>query len=130
MDAHIVEATLKLSLAEQITFPEVVMRLAQSGTERYLVDITGQRHLAWGTEGSSHVGAYDYDAGDIPLTFDAAAVKAAITDIQHGRIKYLTFMDRIVKAGCCHYWVFISGKQAIYFGRDGSQHIERFPSAP
>jgi uncharacterized protein YbcV (DUF1398 family) len=130
MNAHMVEATLKLSLAEQITFPEVVMRLAQSGTERYLVDITGQRHLAWGTEGSSHVGAYDYDVGDIPLTFDAAAVKAAITDIQQGRIKYLTFMDRIVKAGCCHYWVFISDRQAIYFGRDGSQHIERFPSAP
>jgi uncharacterized protein YbcV (DUF1398 family) len=130
MDAHIVESTLKLSLAEQITFPEVVMRLAQSGTERYLVDITGHRHLAWGTDGSSHVGAYDYDDGDIPLTFDAPAVKAAITDIQHGRIKYLTFMDRIVKAGCCHYWVFISGRQAIYFGRDGSQHIEHFPPAP
>jgi hypothetical protein len=32
-----------------------------------------------------------------------------------------------MEAGCSHYEVFISGKKAIYFGRDGSQHIELFP---
>ncbi len=65
----------------------------------------------------------------IPEQLDAAAVKQTITDIQQGRIKYQTFLRRIMEAGCAHYEVFITGRRAIYFGRDGVQHIEEFPKA-
>ena len=63
------------------------------------------------------------------MQLDAAAVAATIKDIQQGRIKYREFLRRIMEAGCSHYEVFITGRQAIYLGRDGSQHIERFPQA-
>jgi uncharacterized protein YbcV (DUF1398 family) len=42
-------------------------------------------------------------------------------------IQYREFLQRVMAAGCSHYEVFITGKQAIYFGRDGSYHIEKFP---
>jgi uncharacterized protein YbcV (DUF1398 family) len=32
-------------------------------------------------------------------------------------------------AGCSHYEVFISGRKAMYFGRDGEFYTEPFPQA-
>ena len=128
MDIQTLNEAVRLSLAGQITFPEVVRRLAETGTERYLVDLVGKRKLSWGQGGESHVAEFGYDGPDVPENLDAETVAATIKDIQQGRIKYTEFLDRIMRAGCSHYEVFISGRRAIYFGRDGSQHIELFPA--
>ncbi len=127
MDTNIIKECTALSLAEQITFPEVVMRLAGTGVERYIADLVGQQKLTYGINGEICIGALPYDGPAIPLHFDAAAIALAIKDIQQGRIKYREFLHRIMESGCSHYEVFISGRQAIYFGREGSHHIERFP---
>ena len=127
MDTNIIKECTALSLTEQITFPEVVMKLAGAGVERYIADLVGQQKLSYGTHGETHTGALTFDGPTIPAQMDAAAVAATIKDIQQGRIKYREFLSRIMEAGCGHYEVFITGKQAVYFGRDGSQHIERFP---
>lgn len=115
-----------VSLSEQITFPEVVMKLAGAGVERYIADLVGQQKLSYGANGETHTGALPYDGPAIPAQLDVVAVAATIKDIQQGRNKYRQFLRRIMEAGCSHYEVFITGRQAIYFGRDGSQHIERF----
>lgn len=129
MDINVIKECTALSLAEQITFPEVVMKLAGAGVERYIADLVGQQKLSYGVNGETHTGALLYDGPAIPAQLDASAVVATIKDIQQGRIKYREFLCRIMEAGCSHYEVFITGRQAIYFGRDGSQHIERFPQA-
>lgn len=129
MDTKTIKECTALSLAEQITFPEVVMRLSGAGVERYIADLVGQQKLSYGVNGECHTGVLAFDGPPIPAQLDAAVVAATIKDIQQGRIKYREFLRRVMEAGCSHYEVFITGRQAIYFGRDGSQHIERFPQA-
>jgi uncharacterized protein YbcV (DUF1398 family) len=127
MKTDVIKECTTLSLAEQITFPQVVMKLAEAGVERYIADLVGKKKFSYGTQGETHMGDLAFDNVKIPEQLDAAKVKQAITDIQQGQIKYQTFLRRIMEAGCAHYEVFITGKKAIYFGRDGSQHIELFP---
>lgn len=127
MDTNVIKECTALSLAEEITFPEVVMKLAGAGVERYIADLVGRQKLSYGAQGETHTGALAYDGPSVPTQLDAATVATTIKDIQQGRIKYCEFLRRIMAAGCSHYEVFIAGRQAIYFGRDGSQHIERFP---
>lgn len=129
MQADVIKECTSLSLAEQITFPEVVMKLAEAGVERYIADLVGKKKFSYGKQGETHIGDLAFENIAIPEKLDAAAVKQTITDIQQGRIKYQTFLRRIMEAGCAHYEVFITGRRAIYFGRDGVQHIEEFPKA-
>ena len=127
MDTNVIKECTALSLAEQITFPEVVRKLAGAGVERYIADLVSRQKFSYGSQGETHTGALAFDGPLVPASFDASAVAITIKDIQQGRIKYREFLRRIMEAGCSHYEVFILGKQAVYFGRDGSQHIERFP---
>jgi hypothetical protein len=39
-------------------------------------------------------------------------------------------VKQTIAAGCVGYFVQITGRQVIYFGRKGEMHIERFPPAP
>lgn len=129
MKTDVIKECTSLSLAEQITFPEVVMKLAEAGVERYIADLVGKKKFSYGTQGETHTGDLVFKDVSIPEQLDAAAIKQTITDIQQGRIKYQTFLRRIMEAGCSHYEVFITGRKAIYFGRNGVQHIEEFPKA-
>ncbi len=129
MKIDVIKECTSLSLAEKITFPEVVMRLSEAGVERYIADLVGKKKLSYGKQGEVHTGDLTFENVAIPEQFDAAAVKQAITHIQQGRIQYQAFLRRIMEAGCTHYEVFITGRRAIYFGRNGLQHIEEFPNA-
>lgn len=126
MDLQVIEECTALSLAERITFPEVVLKLAEAGVERYIADLTSRRKYSYGRGGETYTDALPFNGPEIPARFDAAAVADTIKRVQQGRIQYREFLRDIMKAGCSHYEVFITGRQVIYFGRDGSQHIERF----
>lgn len=131
MDTQVINECGALSLAGKITFPEVVGKLSAAGVERYIADLVGLQTLYYGTTDERHMACLSFsDASAVARTFDAAGVKNAITDSQQQKINYQTFLRRIMAAGCGHYEVYISGRKAIYFGRDGSQHIELFPTAP
>ena len=52
---------------------------------------------------------------------------AAVKAIQRSEIGYAEFLRRIMAAGCSHYEVFIAGRKAMYFGRDGEFYTEPFP---
>lgn len=110
MDTNVIKECTALSLAEQITFPEVVMKLAGAGVERYIADLVGQQKLSYGTNGKTYTDALPYDGPAIPAQLDAAAVAETIKDIQQGRIKYREFLRRVMEAGCSHYEVFITGR--------------------
>ena len=53
---------------------------------------------------------------------------ATVKAIQREEIGYAEFLRRIMAAGCSHYEVFISGRKAMYFGRDGEFYTEDFPA--
>ncbi len=130
MNSDIISECTAKSLAGQITFPEVVAKLARAGVERYVVDLVGRQKYSYGTNGEYYAAPLLLpDMPVIPESFGAASVKSAIAEIQRQKIDYTAFLRQIMQAGCCHYEVYINGRQAVYFGRAGCQHVELFPDA-
>ncbi|HEX4839588.1 MAG TPA: DUF1398 family protein [Rhabdochlamydiaceae bacterium] len=127
MNPKIIEECKSLSLAAKIKFPEVVKRLQAERVERYLCDLVGLKVHYFSINGEVYTLSLAYKAAPVALRFDAAAVKKSVASSQKGEITYVQFLDQIIAAGCTHYEVYITGKKVIYFGRDGSQHIELFP---
>ncbi len=114
---------------ERITFPEVVMKLMQTGVERYHADLLRAEKIYYLPSGESHrVPAAAVDA--IPATaFAADGVAAAVRAIQQQKIQYREFCERIAQAGCVGYMVSLAGRRAVYYGRTGDSYVEPFPSA-
>lgn len=129
MDNNVINECISLSLTEKVTFPEVVMKLAQASVERYIADLVGKKQFSYGLLGETHTGELIFETVAIPEQLNAYAIKETIAAIQQGQIKYQTFLRRIMEAGCSHYEVFITGRKAVYIGRNGAQHIEEFPKA-
>jgi uncharacterized protein YbcV (DUF1398 family) len=128
MDNNIINECSKRSLGGTITFPEVVMKLIAANTERYTVDLIGLRKSYFGTKDETHIIDFVLENPQkVAANFAEREIKNTIIDIQQNRINYQTFLNRIIAAGCSHYEVFLTGKKAVYFGRDGSFHIEHFP---
>jgi uncharacterized protein YbcV (DUF1398 family) len=128
MDNKIIDECSQLSLSEQITFGQVVQKLIVAGVQRYIANLVGLQKLHFGTKDETHNCSLKLNHNQtIDDSFDADKVRSAIIDIQHGRIGYQEFLRLIMEGGCTHYEVFLKGKKAIYFGRDGDFYIEAFP---
>jgi uncharacterized protein YbcV (DUF1398 family) len=114
---------------ERITFPEVVMKLAAAGVERYHADLLRGERTYYLPSGESHrLNAVQIT--EVPAAaFAAERVEAAIRAIQQQKIQYREFCDRIVRAGCVGYMVSLAGRRAVYYGRTGDNYVERFPNA-
>jgi uncharacterized protein YbcV (DUF1398 family) len=110
-------------------FPKVVERLAGAGVTSYTADLVKLRKTYYGAEREAHDEAMPLEkAPAIAAAFDSAAVAATVKTIQRGEIGYAEFLLRIMAAGCSHYEVFIAGRKAMYFGRDGDFYTEPFPA--
>jgi uncharacterized protein YbcV (DUF1398 family) len=115
--------------ASSISFPEVVMKLMNIGVEQYHADLVRSEKTYYLPGGESLVTPADKPEGIAPQTFTPESVAAAVKASQQGKINYAEFCRRIVAAGCVSYVVSITGRRAIYSGRSGDFHIERFPQA-
>ena len=127
MDTNAINECTRLSFADT-PFPEVARRLALAGVHAYHADLI-QLHKTYYDDGSS---SYDSalplrDAPQIATEFQQDDVITALRAIQHREIGYAEFLRRIMRAGCASYSVFLGGRKAIYFGRDGQFFIENFP---
>ncbi len=115
-----------LSDEEKITFPEVIHRLMKAGIELYYADLlhSSKTYYAGNT---AHAVACLKKHGKVADSFNSEGVVRAIKQIQSGEIKYQEFIRKIMDSGVVCYMVFVKGRKAIYFGRNGEQHIEEFP---
>ncbi len=127
MNISLVKDLVSRSAQGTIGFPEVVTALTKEGFESYHVDIGRSENRFYLPAGESHVETMPLKYPMPAMQFSALQVKAAILDIQKGRIKYKEFMEKIIAAGTVYYIVYLSGKRVIYFGREGDFHIELFP---
>ena len=118
------------SLRGEMTFPEVVGRLAEIGLERYHADYSRQEITYYMADGDSMVVASPHPAHGTAAEFSAAAVETAVRQSQRNEHTYLDFVRKTMAAGCVGYFVQITGRRVLYFGRDGGLHIEHFPPAP
>lgn len=132
MDSHtrqVVEECSAASDAERMSFPEVVGALTATGIERYHADLIRSEKTYHTPDGATHTVAGAAVAGVAAPDFSPAGVEAAIRAIQARSIGYKTFCERILAAGCVGYLVSLAGRRAVYYGRTGDLHVERFPGA-
>jgi uncharacterized protein YbcV (DUF1398 family) len=110
-----------------IAFPEVVRKLKEAGVERYHADLCRDERVFYMPNGESHVETSEKLPWAVAEDFREAGVVEALRAIQRGEILYLEFVRRIMEAGCSGYFVLITGRQALYFGRKGEVYVEKFP---
>lgn len=127
---RVIEGCAQGSLSGEVTFPEVVHRLAGVGVERYHADYSRHEITYYLPDGDSLVVALPHPPEVIAAEFVAAAVEAAVRRSQANEHTYLDFLRKTMAAGCVGYFVQITGRRAIYFGRNGECHVEHFPAAP
>ena len=128
MNTETIAECMKLSFADT-PFSKVVPRLASAGVASYTADLVKLRKTYYGAASEAFDKALPLDDGPaIALAFDPHAVAATVKAIQRGEIGYAEFLRRIMLSGCSHYEVFIAGRKAMYFGRDGDFYTEPFPT--
>jgi len=128
--ADVIRECVTLSIQGKISFGAVVGKLIGIGLERYHADYTRREATYYMPDGDSLVVPVDHPPMPIAQTFSAAGVESAVRQAQRGEIFYPEFLKQTFAAGCVGYFVQITGRQVIYFGRNGEQHVEKFPPAP
>lgn len=129
-DAKVMEGCAQQALSGELTFPEIIERLAGIGVERYHADYSRQEITYYLTDGDSLVVALPHTASPIAKDFSSLAVEAAIRQSQRNEHSYADFVRKTQAAGCVGYFVQITGRRVIYFGRNGESYVEPFPPAP
>jgi uncharacterized protein YbcV (DUF1398 family) len=129
MNTKAMHEALEGSQQGRLTFPEVVRMLIEAGVESYRCDLLRADDTFYTPNGETHVEKMSLPDARIPEEFSAAGIVAAIRAAQADEIRYPEFLKRAMAAGVSSYWVFITGKKVIYFGRQGDFHIEKFPRA-
>jgi uncharacterized protein YbcV (DUF1398 family) len=115
------------SLAGTLTFPEIVGRLLELGVERYHADYSRQEITYYLASGESHVVPTPHEAHATGVEFMVSGVAAAVRQSQQNEHTYRDFIRKTMAAGCVGYFVQITGRRVIYFGRGGESHTELMP---
>jgi uncharacterized protein YbcV (DUF1398 family) len=130
LNVSVLLESTRLSFAGQQTFPQTVAELSKIGIERYLADLTRLEKTHYSASGESVTIPLPLaDAAAVASEWRAEGVIAAIRAIQQRQIEFRQFLRQIMGSGCVAYWVFLSGRKALYFGRGGEFHVEPFPAA-
>lgn len=111
-----------------LTFPEILGRLAAAGVERYHADYSRHEITYYLTDGQSYVVSVPHADDPAADAFCAADVEQAVRQSQRNEHSYLDFIRKTLAAGCVGYFVQLTGRRVIYFGRRGECHLEHFPS--
>jgi uncharacterized protein YbcV (DUF1398 family) len=127
---QIIQGCARGALTGELSFPEIVGRLAQIGVERYHADYSRQETTYYFPDGDSLVVAAPHAAHTTAVEFSPSAVEAAVRQSQRNEHTYIEFIRKTMAAGCVGYFVHITGRRVIYFGRSGESHVEHFPPVP
>lgn len=111
-----------------LTFPEIVGRLSTAGVERYHADYSRHEITYYLADGQSHVVSVPHADAAAADAFCVEGVELAVRQSQRNEHSYLDFIRKTLAAGCVGYFVQITGRRVIYFGRRGECHVEHFPS--
>lgn len=130
MNASRIRHLAEVTLSGTIAFPEIVAQLMAEGVEYYHVDYASLRFTFYGESGGVITAPLTFEG--LPGVADAwnrAELQRAILDSQQHGQPYRQFCTRAMAAGVQAYYAFLRGKQVLYLGRQGDQHVEWFPGA-
>lgn len=129
MNTDVITDCMTQSFADT-PFPVILQKLDGAGVRAYRADLLSLRSTYYDAQQSAFDEAIPLPApSPVANAFDAEAVSGAVRSIQLGEIGYATFLNRIMQGGCASYAVFLRGRKAVYYGRDGEAHTEAFPPA-
>lgn len=129
LDVSVILETTRLAFADRMPFPASCAALTKIGVERYVADLVRLEKTHYDAQGDSVTDPLPLtDAPAIAEEFSEEAIIAALQAIQARRADYPQFLREIMAAGCVAYAVYLLGRRAIYFGRRGEFHVERFPT--
>ncbi len=126
--AMVILETVRGTHTGSMTFPDIVSRLRDIGVERYHADYSRQEKTFYFADGSSLVVTIPWGSFPMAREFSVNDVEVAVRQSQRSEHTYADFLRKTMAAGCVGYFVQISGRRAIYFGRNGETHVEMFPS--
>lgn len=124
---QIIQACIDGALSGELTFPDILGKLMQIGVERYHADYSRHEVTYYLTNGDSLAVAASHPTYPTALEFSPSSVEAAVRQSQRNEHTYLDFIRKTQAAGCVGYFVQLTGRRVIYFGRGGDSHIEHFP---
>ena len=128
MNTQILEECTDRAFQNKITFPETVQKLTEAGIERYCADLVTLQKIYYTPAGEHYTAQLPLKRfPPIAAAFSETGVQSAIKASQRGEIDYPEFLRRIMTAGTVYYDIFIQGRKAIYTGRNGDFHVEKFP---
>jgi uncharacterized protein YbcV (DUF1398 family) len=112
-----------------MTFPQIVGALMQEGFESYCVDFRRSQAVYYAPDGDSVALPTHGPEASVAAALDVASMQSAIREAQQlaPGYTYEGFCRKAMAAGCAGYMVSFSGRRAVYFGRTGEVHVERFP---
>src|SRR5262249_17864176 len=122
--ARIIQECAQGALSGKLTFPEIVGKLAEIGIERYHADYSRQEITYYFPDGDSLVVASPHLSHTTAIEFSSISVEAAVRQSQRNQHTYVDFIRKTMAAGCVGYFVQITGRRVIYFGRNGEFHVE------
>jgi uncharacterized protein YbcV (DUF1398 family) len=123
------KSVLHESEAGTITFPEVIAALVAENIEGYYKDLLRREVTYYLCDGRTHSEPLTLPPHPVPQAFSEDALVAAIRAAQRDEVRYPEFILRAMDAGTAAYRVFINGRRAVYFGRNGDIHVEHFPAS-
>lgn len=126
---EIARTCLAAAEGDTLTFPQIVGALMDAGFEAYAVDFRAGRATYYRPDDTFlDLPTHALETG-IAAGFDSGLIRAAIRDAQAqaAGYSYKGFCRRIAAAGCASYLVSFLGRRAVYMGRTGETHVERFP---
>lgn len=127
---QVIQGCAKGALSGEVAFPEIVSRLAQIGVERYHADYSRREITYYLADGDSLVVATPHPSHATAVEFSSSGVEAAVRQSQRNEHTDMDFIQKTMAAGCVGYFVQITGRRVIYFGRNGESHVEHFPPVP
>src|SRR5579872_1138575 len=119
MQTRVIHEAMVESQAGRLIFPEVVGRLLASGVESYFVDFAKGEMTFYALDGTIHIEKLIVPLTAVAGEFSSSGIVAAILGAQTDTVRYPEFVTLATAAGVIGYWVFLTGKKVIYFGRKG-----------
>ena len=126
---HAARACLEAAETGAMSFPQIVGTLMEAGIESYRIDFRRAVAIYYRADGSSFDLPAPFPAFEVATGFDAGSIRAAIyaAQTQTEGYSYPGFCRTVTAAGCAEYLVSFVGRRALYVGRTGETHTERFP---
>ena len=129
LSIHTARACLEAAETGAMSFPQIVGTLMEAGIESYRIDFRRAVAIYFRADGCSFDLPAPFPAFEVAAGFDAESISTAIhaAQTQADGYSYPGFCRTVTQAGCAEYLVSFIGRRALYIGRTGETHTERFP---